>query len=282
MLKELLSDFSVEVMPRTLVKVEDLANLFPKATRIYVAHIEGVDIQDMVAASRRLADYGYRVMPHFPARIIKDQCVLERWIKSYSEDAGVSEALLLAGSPRNPLGSLENSMQLLDTGLFDKYGFGRLHVAGHPEGNKDIDQDTSGEGIAEALRWKQRFSQRTDAQMAVVTQFSFSATSVVRWAESLKKNEIDLPIHVGVAGPTKLQTLIKFAISCGVGPSIKVLQKRAADLSKLLLPYEPTDVLLELAAQLDNVQKTNISNIHFFPLGGIQATADWLKKEQKQ
>ena len=269
-------------MPRTLVKVEDLANLFPKATRIYVAHIEGVDIQDMVAASRRLADCGYRVMPHFPARIIKDLGVLERWIKSYSEDAGVSEALLLAGSPRNPLGSLENSMQLLDTGLFDKYGFGRLHVAGHPEGNKDIDQDTSGERIAEALRWKQRFSQRTDAQMAVVTQFSFSATSVVRWAESLKKNEIDLPIHVGVAGPTKLQTLIYFAISCGVGPSIQVLQKRAADLSKLLLPYEPTDVLLELAAQLDNAQKTNISNIHFFPLGGIQATADWLKKEQKQ
>ena len=281
MLKELLSDFSVEVMPRTLAKVKDLTNLFPEGTRIYVAHIEGVDILDMVEASKRLADYGYHVMPHFPARIIKDERTLENWIKSYAEDAGVSEALLLAGSPRNSIGSLDNSMQLLDSGLFDKYGFGRLHVAGHPEGNKDIDHDSSGDRIAEALRWKQMFSERTDAQMAVVTQFSFSATSVVKWAESLQKNKIDLPVHVGVAGPTKLQTLIKFAISCGVGPSIKVLQKRATDLSKLLLPYEPTDVLLELAAQLDCLQKTNIRNIHFFPLGGIQATADWIRREQK-
>ena len=48
---------------------------------------------------------------------------------------------------------------------------------------------------------------------------------------------------MGVAGPAKLQTLIKFAIACGVGPSLKVLQKRALDLTKLLLPYEPTEVL---------------------------------------
>jgi 5,10-methylenetetrahydrofolate reductase len=131
-------------------------------------------------------------------------------------------------------------MQLLETGLFDKYHFKRFHVAGHPEGNKDIDAGASGDPLGDALRWKQAFSDQTSAEMAIVTQFSFSAAAVYEWAAALKLAGISLPIHIGIAGPTKLQTLIKFAISCGVGPSLKVLQKRAKDISKLLLPYEPS------------------------------------------
>ena len=72
-----------------------------------------------------------------------------------------------------------------------------------------------------------------------------------------------------------MQTLIKFAIACGVGPSLKVLQKRAMDVSKLLLPYEPTDVLSELAAHKAANPNFNIEHVHFFPLGGIKANAEW-------
>ncbi len=278
--KELLRDFSIEVMPRTLARVSNLASLFPNGTRTYIAHIEGVDIRDMVKTAKLLTDNGYRVMPHFPARLIKDEKNLELWIKSYTLEAGISEALLLAGSPRSPLGTLDNSMQLLDSGLFDKHGFTRLHIAGHPEGNKDIEHDCRDGKIAQALKWKQMFSERTDAEMAIVTQFSFCVHSIVKWAEALKAENIDLPIHVGIAGPTKLNALIKFALSCGVGPSVKVLQKRAADLSKLLLPYEPSDILRDLKSELSRIEKSNITNIHFFPLGGIQASADWIKRNR--
>jgi methylenetetrahydrofolate reductase (NADPH) len=86
---------------------------------------------------------------------------------------------------------------------------------------------------------------------------------------------VDLPIHIGIAGPAKLQTLIKFAIACGVGPSLKVLQKRAMDVSKLLLPYEPNDVISELAAHKAANPDFNITNVHFFPLGGIKTNANW-------
>ena len=82
-------------------------------------------------------------------------------------------------------------------------------------------------------------------------------------------------MHIGIAGPAKLQTLIKFAIACGVGPSLKVLQKRAMDVTKLLLPYEPTEVLTELAAYKAANPDFNITNVHFFPLGGIKTNANW-------
>ena len=209
MTASILEGFSIEVMPRTLAKIDDLEALFPPGTRVYLAHIEGVDFQDMLAAAARLTKAGYQVMPHFPARLMKDVSTLENWIQAYAGEAGVSEALLLAGSPRSPQGTLANSMQLLETGLFDKYHFKRFHVAGHPEGNKDIDAGTSGDPLGDALRWKQAFSGQTSAEMAIVTQFSFSATAVYEWAAALKLAGISLPIHIGIAGPTKLLNLIK-------------------------------------------------------------------------
>ena len=126
-----------------------------------------------------------------------------------------------------------------------------------------------------ALRWKQKFSETTDAEMALATQFAFDAKPIIAWADSLREAGITLPIHIGIAGPAKLQTLIKFAIACGVGPSLKVLQKRAMDVTKLLLPYEPTDVVSELAAHKAANPDFNITNVHFFPLGGIKTNANW-------
>ena len=270
-----LEGFSIEVMPRTAAKVEDFKALLPAGTRVYIAHIEGTPIEEMVETAKRLHEDGFPVMPHFPARIIKDKATLEDWIKRYQGEAGVDQALLLAGGVEKPVGDLHSSMQLMETGLFDQNGFKRLHVAGHPEGNNDIDKDGSTKAVDEALQWKQAFSERTDAQMAIATQFAFDAKPIAAWAERLKAAGITLPIHVGVAGPAKLQTLIKFAVACGVGPSLKVLQKRAMDMSKLLLPYEPTEVVAELAAYKAANPDSLIEKVHFFPLGGIKTNANW-------
>jgi len=270
-----LKDYSIEVMPRTAEKVEDFRALLPEGTRVYIAHIEGTPIEDMVATAKRLNNDGFRVMPHFPARIIKDEATLDDWIARYQGEADVKQALMLAGGVEKPHGDFHSSMQLLETGLFDKAGFERLHVAGHPEGNKDIDPDGSMKNVDEALQWKQKFSERTDAKMALATQFAFDAKPIIDWANGVKAAGVDLPIHIGIAGPAKLQTLIKFAIACGVGPSLKVLQKRAMDVSKLLLPYEPNDVISELAAHKAANPDFNITNVHFFPLGGIKTNANW-------
>ena len=111
--------------------------------------------------------------------------------------------------------------------------------------------------------------------MALATQFAFEAGPIIEWADSLKAAGITIPIHIGIAGPAKLQTLIKFAIACGVGPSLKVLQKRAMDVTKLLLPYEPTEILSELAAHKAANPDFNITHVHFFPLGGIKTNGNW-------
>jgi len=268
-----LRGYSIEVMPRTAEKVADFRAILPLGTRVYIAHIDGTPIEDMVATAARITAEGYSVMPHFPARIIKDRATLGDWVARY-KDVGVRQGLLLAGGVAQPVGDYETSMQLLESGAFD--GFDRLHVAGHPEGNKDIDPDGSDRAVMDAARWKYAFSQRTDAKMAMATQFCFEAQPVIDWVQRLSDEGVGLPVHIGIAGPAKLQTLIKFAIACGVGPSLRVLQKRALDVTKLLLPYTPEEVVAELAAHKARHPNFAIEQVHFFPLGGITTNAAWV------
>lgn len=273
-MEALLEGASVEVMPRTAAKVESFRALFAPGTRVYIAHIEGTPIEEMLATARRLRDEGFEPMPHFPARIIRDAAQLNDWVQRYKGEAGVQQALLLGGGVKEPVGELHCAMQMIETGAFD--GFARLHVAGHPEGNRDIDPDGGEAEVMAALKLKQDFANRTDADMAIATQFAFEGGPIRDWAARLEANGIEMPVHLGVAGPAKLQTLLKFAIACGVGPSLKVLQKRARDVTKLLLPFEPTDLLTDLA--LD--RPSNIEAVHFFPLGGITATANWIAEQR--
>ena len=275
-IEAMLAGFSIEVMPRTAARVEDFRALLPAGTRVYIAHIEGTPIADMVATAARLRAEGFEPMPHFPARIIPDRATLADWIARYQGEAGVREALVLAGGVASPHGAFDCSMQLLETGLFDAHGFGRLHVAGHPEGNRDIDPAGGTREVDAALRWKQAFADRTDAEMAIVTQFAFEAGPMVAWAERLAAEGIRMPVHLGIAGPAKLQTLIKFAVACGVGPSLKVLQRRAMDVSKLVKPFEPSDLVADLAARGAAGAAGNVEALHVFPLGGLQAASDWL------
>ena len=277
-IKNFLDGFSIEVTPRAAAKIDNFADLIPKGTLIYIAHIEGTPIEEMVATAKKINEQGFSPMPHFPARIIKDKNVLQDWILKYQNEANVKNGLLIAGGANKPYGEYDSSIQLIESELFDKANFQNLHIAGHPEGSMDIDPDGSTKNVDQALSWKNEFSKRTDAKMAITTQFSFDADSVISWANNLKKSGIDIPIHIGIAGPAKLQTLLKYSIECGVGASIKIIQKRAMDLTKLLLPYKPTTIITDLANYKANTPSFNIEKVHFFPLGGVKQVSDFVKE----
>ena len=277
-IKKFLDGFSVEVTPKAASKIENFEDYIPSGTLVYIAHIEGTPIEEMVETAKKINDQGFCAMPHFPARIIKDKNVLEDWISRYKNEANVSNALLIAGGANKPYGQYDSSIQLIESELFDKADFNNLHIAGHPEGSMDIDPDGSTTNVDQALSWKNEFSKRTDANMAITTQFSFDASSVISWANNIKEAGIDIPVHIGIAGPAKLQTLLRYSIECGVGASIKIIQKRAKDLTKLLLPYKPTNIITELATYKANNPSFNIEKVHFFPLGGIKQVSDFVRE----
>ena len=277
-IENFLNDFSIEVTPNAAKKINQFSDYLSPGTLVYIAHIEGTPIEETVETAKKITNQGFKAMPHFPARIIKDRNMLGDWIARYQNEAGVENALLIAGGANKPYGDFDSSIQLIESELFDKAGFKKLHIAGHPEGSKEIDPDGSTTNVDEALSWKNEFSKRTDASMAITTQFCFDSNSVIEWTNNIKKSGIDIPVHIGIAGPAKLQTLLRYSMECGVGASIKILQKRAKDITKLLLPYKPTQIISELAEYKASNPDFNIEKVHFFPLGGVKQVSKFVQE----
>ena len=120
-------NFSLEISPKT-----DLETL-PSLKDVYITMLPGGDYKDTAKQAVNLVKNGYNPIPHFPARSIEDETQLKDYI-SICKDGGVKQALIIGGS-REPIGKFDSSIQLLETGYFEKMKIG---IAGHPEGSPDI------------------------------------------------------------------------------------------------------------------------------------------------
>ena len=51
-LKDFVSGYSIEVIPRSAAKIKCFKDILPNNTRVYIAHIETEDIREMVATAK--------------------------------------------------------------------------------------------------------------------------------------------------------------------------------------------------------------------------------------
>lgn len=264
---------SIEVSPKQAAESADLRGLLPRGVRVYMTDVGTDSAETITAGAARLDDLGYVAVPHFASRRLTSREALDRRLRMLTEEANVTDVLLIGGGLDTPAGEFSSTMDVLETGLLDKYGITRIGVAGHPEGSPDF----SREAAEEALRLKQEFARRTDAEMRIVTQFGFDAPGFIRWADGLRDAGIDLPVHLGVAGPAKITTLVKYAVMCGVGASVRFIKRRAASLGTMVKGFDPEEVVRPIEHHVGSANGTAIEQIHVFPFGGIKKSAEWLK-----
>ncbi len=263
---------SIEISPKQAVENEDLPGLFPAGSRVYITDVGTDTPETLTAGAKRVNDLGYKAVPHFASRRLTTKEALETRIKMMTQDAGVTDVLVIGGGLEKEAGEFDSTMKVLETGFFDKYGIKEMGVAGHPEGSPDFTDEVA----MEALKFKQDFHNRSDIDVRVVTQFGFDAEKFVTWANGLSAGGVDLPVHLGVAGPAKITTLIKFAAMCGVGNSLSFLKKRAGAVLTMAAGFDPDEIVspIEEAALSGN---SAIKQIHVFPFGGMKKSAEWLK-----
>ncbi|MEF2546832.1 methylenetetrahydrofolate reductase [Aurantimonas sp. E1-2-R+4] len=263
---------SIEVAPKQALESRELPDLFPAGTKVYLTDV-GVDsVKDFIRAVKRISDLGYAPVPHIPARRIRSRDELETRIRAYAEEAGVDDMLVIGGGLDRPAGPFTSTMEILESGLFDRYGIRDVGVAGHPEGSPDFSAATA----EEALRLKRDFGERTGAHMRIVTQFGFDADEFISWSLAIREAGIGLPIHLGVAGPAKITTLIKYAAMCGVGNSVAFLKKRALALTALATTHSPEAVVGPIERHWQATLDSPVRQIHVFPFGGLVKSAEWL------
>ena len=266
-----MAGFTLETTPGSAAKVPDFREHVRPGTTIYITFLPGSDFNDTIAVATRLRKEGFNPVPHFSARSIENKSALERSLKRVVEEAGVTQALLVAGAVSAPIGEFSDTMQLLETGLFDKYGVRRIGVAGHPEGCSDIPD----EAVKHALKWKNDFAIRTGAQIYVVTQFCFEAAPIIKWDKHIQAEGNQLPIHIGIPGLATIKTLMGHAKACGIGPSMRFITRQAMNVAKLLTVSAPDRLVADLAAYQASDPSCGIRGVHVYPLGGLKKSAQW-------
>ena len=270
---DLMRNYSIEVTPGAASKIADFRAFLRPGQPVAVTFLAGSDFADTLTTARRLADEGFRPMPHICARAISSAAVLEEHLKALRNDAGAKDVVLLAGAMRHPVGTFENSMQLLQTGLFEKYDIQSIGWAGHPEGSPDIDEAS----LAQALQWKNEHAAASAAKFYLCTQFVFDAAPVIAWERKIRLAGNRLPIHIGVPGIATLKTLMKHARACGIGPSMRVLTKQAKSIGRILTMSAPDKLLLDLAHYKASEPECGIQKVHAYPFGNFERSASWFE-----
>ena len=236
--------FSLEITMKT-----DLSVL-PKVKDVYITMLPGNDFRVVAKKAKELVQSGFNPVPHFPARSIKNLKDLKDYV-SMCKDFGVKQALVIGGSTQ-PIGDYHCSLQLLETGLFKGFKIG---IAGHPEGSPDI----SDFDLEKAMRDKKPFADY------IVTQWLLNPDLIAKFI-----SKQSLPVHVGITGPLKISSLIKFANIVGAKNSINFLKSNASKALDLLKPSDPNDLIGKL--------KGSTENFHIYTFGGLKETNSWLVK----
>ncbi|MXN67140.1 methylenetetrahydrofolate reductase [Stappia sp. GBMRC 2046] len=262
---------STEVSPRQVLEKPENLTYLPKLTRAYITDLGNASEDDIVLAARRVHEAGLVPVPHLAARRYPSVQAFDRRIRRLVAEAGVREVLTIAGEAEKS-GPLTSSVALIETGLFDELGIESIGVAGHPEGAPAIPQDT----IRAFLARKHELAAESDAHFHIVTQFGFDPHAVSVWLDQLQAWGNKFPVHVGVAGPAKLTTLMKYAAFAGIGNSIDFLKKRGGAVVSMLSGYDPETMVRPLEARIEARPDTQLEQIHVYPFGGIQKTSEWL------
>jgi methylenetetrahydrofolate reductase (NADPH) len=266
-----LNDYSIEVTSHDAGKLDAIAAELRPGTSVYVAHVPGVPLDDVVELAGRIQKLGLTAVPHVIARKLESREQLDRALGKLRE-LGVEEALVVAGDLAAENNAFDSSLEVLETGLFDEHGFRAVGVSGHPEGSSAI----GAARVELALKGKAAFAERAGFAMRTVTQFGFDPDAVVAWEASTAAAGIHLPIHVGVAGPASLRQLVKFAALCGIGSSARMLMTRTGAMANLLRTQTPDEMITHLARHRASNPSSRLAKVHFFCFGGVAKTARWV------
>ena len=119
------------------------------------------------------------------------------------------------------------------------------------------------------------FAKTAPFKVRFVTQFGFDAQAFIDWERETSARGIDLPMHVGVAGPASFKQLAKFAVVCGVGASARMLANRTGAMADLLRTKAPDDLIVDFARHRAANPGSRIRCPHFFAFGGVAKSARW-------
>ncbi|MEJ6785616.1 methylenetetrahydrofolate reductase [Aminobacter sp. Piv2-1] len=266
---------SIELAPAQATGFTPSDQAFPRGSRVFLTHLEGKPIAMQVEAARLLKQAGFVPVPHLGARHFETVREFTDLVQAHSRN-GVTEALFVGGNPLSASGPLEDAADLLAHPVIADSSFATAFVGGYPEGHPAISQNA----LAHALLRKIAICHDRGLAPRVVSQFAFDGAMMAAWAMNLHRNYPGVPVHLGLAGVTSLTKLIKFAVMCGVGPSLAALRRSGVGLFNVLADKDPGDLIGAIEADLPSDAPRIFA--HLFPFGGWEKSLSWLQDYRRR
>ena len=262
--------FSLEATRPSEDDVSDLADTAAAGTRVYVSAVSTRSLQEPIEAAIRLHKAGFEPVPHLAVRNFATARDLDDFLARVSGEAGVRRVLVIAGDRDQPAGDFHSSVEVIDSGALRRHGTVEIGIAGYPDGHPRIPQLDLDRALADKLR----AAETTGLAVHIVTQFCFDAPAILAWLLRLREFGVEHPVRVGLAGPTNLATLLRFARRCGVRASAQGLARQAGLVRQLFAMSAP-DALVRALAQARADRHLGEIAPHFFSFGGLARTARW-------
>ena len=273
-----LRNFSSEVTARDPRSIEAARELLPPGAEVFIAAVPGESPEQMVAAAVQLRRAGMTPVPHIVARNIESRGRLDELFARLVGEAGLDRALLLGGDRDRPAGEFHCSLQLLQTGVLQKHGVGRIFIGCYAEGHPRVADEVLDAARADKLE----LAAALGLDVTLISQFCFDARPVVALARRMRALGVTAPFRVGVAGPAERATLIRYALMCGVGPSMRGLRERH-DLARSVLSGETPEALLtEVALAQAAEPALGLSGVHFFTFGALARSARFAQEHLRK
>jgi methylenetetrahydrofolate reductase (NADPH) len=256
-----------EVLPLDGV-ADEVAQHLPAGSKVTLTASPTKGLDATLALADRLAPHGFEVVPHLPARLVRDRAHLEE-VVARLRAATVDEVFVIAGDARHQAGEFAGAADLLRAMGEMRGSFAEIGISGYPESHHFISDETT----IEAMFAK--------APMAtyIVSQICFDADTIATWVRRVRDRGTLLPIWIGVPGAVETRRLLSTSLRIGLGQSVRFLRAQRGLLRRFLRPrhYEPTSLLQALAPTFAD-PAARVGGIHVYTFNELKRTEAWRRQ----
>jgi methylenetetrahydrofolate reductase (NADPH) len=262
--------WSLEATVPNEAEIASLRAVVPPGTQVYLSAVPTRDPMAQIGPATRLAATGLVPVPHVAVRNFASVAVLNAFLARMAADAGVRRILIIAGDRDQPAGAFRDAIEAIDSGVLQRHGIAEIGIAGYPDGHDRL----SRQELDRALNEKIEIAAQIGVAVHIVTQFCFAAEPIITWIERLRDFGIENPVRIGLAGPTNIATLLRYARRCGVKASAQGLARQSG-LARHLFGMSAPDGLVRAVADARSRGHLGDIALHFYSFGGIATTARW-------
>ena len=270
---DLVANGSIELSIGDDQQIRMASQLLPIGLSVFVPSPPKQNLESNLVHIKALHAAGFEPVPHIAARKIKSREKLGEFLKLAVGEYGVHRVLLIGGDVRDAKGPYKDSAAVLRDRILSEQGITEVAVAGYPEGHSRIPQET----ILADLEEKLELADSQGLCGEIVTQFCFAPSRIIEYCAFLAGKLPDVPVYVGMVGPTSTARLIRFANYCGVSASLRALSTLGVKVVNLLTHTDPSEQLAALSHYCATRPACNVIGAHVFSFGGFVESARWMR-----